>query len=290
MTTPTVPLFDRLPEIYRVRDAEQSPPDQLRAYLGAVEEAFGALHDNIAQLYDDLFIDTCADWVVPYIADLLGTTHLKGEPRTLRADVADTIALRRRKGTLGAIERLAVNLTGWACRAVELRENLGWTQHLNHLRPDAGGVPPLQDARVIALGHRLTPRGGTLPVRDPAALALIGTPFDPYAYTADVKPANDYARHVNLPNLAVFLWRLADYRLRLIQPLAKGATDLGAQPPGLARFAVRLDLHPLDLPIVLFNTSRPGFLQAGTSGVPRRRRRRRRGWAGNARRRSRSGS
>ena len=146
MTVPRVPLFDRLPEIYRVRDAEQSPPDQLRAYLAAVERAFGALHDNIGQLYDDLFIDTCDDWVIPYIADLLGTTHLKGEARTLRADVADTIALRRRKGTLGAIERLAVNLTGWACRAVELRENLSWRQHLNHQRPDAGGVPPYQEA------------------------------------------------------------------------------------------------------------------------------------------------
>ena len=77
-------MFDRLPEIYRVRDAEQSPPDQLRAYLGAVEEAFGALHDNIAQLYDDLFIDTCDDWVIPYLADLLGTTHLKGEPDAAR--------------------------------------------------------------------------------------------------------------------------------------------------------------------------------------------------------------
>jgi hypothetical protein len=266
MSTPTVPLFDRLPEIYRVRDAEQSPPDQLRAYLAAVEAAFGALHDNIAQLYDDLFIDTCDDWVIPYLADLLGTTHLKGETRTLRADVADTIALRRRKGTLGAIERLAVNLTGWACRAVELRENLSWAQHLNHQRPDAGGVPPYQDARLIALGHRLTPRGGTVPVRDPAALALLGTPFDNFAYTADVKPATDFARHINLPNLAVFLWRLVDYRLRLIAPLAKGATDLGPQPTGLARFAVRIDLHPLNIPVLLFNTSRPGFLQPGTSG------------------------
>jgi hypothetical protein len=266
MSTPSVPLFDRLPDIYRVRDAEQSPPDQLRAYLAAVEEAFGALHDNIAQLYDDLFIDTCDDWVIPYLADLLGTTHLKGEVRTLRADVADTIALRRRKGTLGAIERLAVDLTGWACRAVELRENLSWAQHLNHQRPDAGGVPPYQDARLIALGHRLVPRGGTVPVRDPAALALLGTPFDNFAYTADVKPANDYARHINLPNLAVFLWRLVDYRLRLIAPLARGATDLGPQPGNLARFVVRIDLHPLDIPVRLFNTSRPGFLQPGTSG------------------------
>jgi hypothetical protein len=266
MSTPSVPLFDRLPEIYRVRDAEQSPPDQLREYLSAVEEIYGALYENIGQLYDDLFIDTCDDWVIPYIADLLGTTHLKGEPRTLRADVADTIALRRRKGTLGAIERMAVNITGWACRAVELRENLAWAQHLNHQRPDAGGQPPYSDARLIALGHRVTPRGGTAPIRDPAALALLGTPFDNFAYLADFRVANDFARHINLPNVAVFLWRLAAYRLPLIQPLAKGATDLGPQPAGLARFAVRFDLHPLDIPVILFNTSRPGFRQPDATG------------------------
>ena len=263
MSVPTVPLFDRLPEIYRTRDAEQTPANQLRAYLAAVEGAFGAVHDHIAQLYEDLFIDTCDDWVIPYLADLLGTTHLKGDPRTLRADVADTIALRRRKGTLGAIERLAVNLTGWACRAVELRENLGWSQHLNHQRPDAGGEPPYG---LPSLTRFDVPRGGTAPIRDPAALALLGTPFDPLAYTADVKPAVDDTRHINLPNLAVFLWRLAAYRLPRVLPLAKGATDLGVQPPGLARFALRFDLHPLDIPVRLFNTSRPGFLRAATSG------------------------
>jgi hypothetical protein len=261
--TPRVPLFDRLPEIYRVRDAEQAPPDQLKAYLDAIESAFAAVHVNVEQLYQDLFIDTSDDWVVPYLADLLGTTHLKGEPRTLRADVADTIALRRRKGTLGAIERLAANLTGWACRGVELRENLGWSQHLNHQRPDAGGRPPYG---TTSLARFTVPRGGTVPVRDPATLALLGTPFDPFARTADVKPAVDDVVHVNLPNLAIFLWRLAAYRLRLVQPLAKGFTDLGPPDPGLARFAVRLDLHPLDRPVQLFNTHRAGFLRAETSG------------------------
>jgi len=126
MNLPTdqrTPFFERLPEIYRIRDAEQFPPDQLRAYLRAFEHAFGAIHENIEALYHDLFIDTCDDWVIPYLADLLGTTHLQGEARTLRADVADTIALRRRKGTLSVLERLTANLTGWAARAVELREN-----------------------------------------------------------------------------------------------------------------------------------------------------------------------
>ena len=263
MTSPRVPLFERLPEIYRTRDAEQTPAGQLRAFLGALEGPFSALHENIAQLYDDLFIDTCDDWVIPYIADLLGSSHLKGEPRTLRADVADTIALRRRKGTVGAIERLAVNLTGWSCRGVELRENLGWTQHLNHQRPDAGGEPPYADPTLTRFN---VPRGGTAPLRDPAALALLGTPFDPFAYIADVKPPLDGQRHLNLPNLAVFLWRLAAYRLARVPPLAKGRTDLGVVPARRARFVLRFDLHPLDLPVRLFNTGRPGFLRASTSG------------------------
>jgi hypothetical protein len=263
MSTPTVPLFDRLPEIYRTRDAEQSPAYPLRAYLGAIEEAFGALHDDIGRLYDNLFIDTCEDWVVPYLGDLLGTTHLKGEPRTLRADVADTIALRRRKGTLGAIERLAADLTGWACRGVELRENLGWRQHLNHQRPDAGGLPPWGSESITRF---MVPRGGTAPVRDPASLALLGTPFDSFAYTADVKPAVDDVRHVNLPNLAIFLWRLAAWQWPALPPLVKGVTDLGAQPVPLARFVVRLDLHPLDRPVQLFNIARPADLDLGASG------------------------
>lgn len=250
-----VPLYERLPEIYRIKDGDQTPPGQLRAYLAAVETAFSAVHENIEALYDDLFIETCDDWVVPYIGDLLGTTHLKGDPRTLRADVADTIALRRRKGTLEAIERLAANLTGWPCRAVEMFPHLAWAQHLNHQRPDAGGLPPYADS---AMTRFRVPRGGTPPVRDPAMLSLLGTPHDPFAYTADVKRADDGALHVNLPNLAIFLWRLAAYRLPVTRPLARGFTDLGPQPvaANTSRYAVRFDLDPLDRPLRLFNTWR----------------------------------
>jgi len=146
---------------------------------------------------------------------------------------------------------------------VELRENLAWAQHLNHQRPDAGGLPPYGADTITRF---TVPRGGTVPIRDPAALALIGTPFDSFAYTADVKIAVDGAVHMNLPNLAIFLWRLSAYQLSLIRPLVKGVSNLGAPPPGLARFAVRFDLDPLDRPVRLFNTSRPGFREAEASG------------------------
>jgi len=117
-----VPLYERLPEIYRTRDKElRESPEQLKALLALVEAAFGRIHENIEELYHDLFIETSDDWVIPYIGDLLGTSYLSGDPWTLRADVADTIALRRRKGTIGAIELLTYNLTGWGSNCVELR-------------------------------------------------------------------------------------------------------------------------------------------------------------------------
>lgn len=263
-TRKRVPLYERLPEIHRIRDGQQLPPDQLRSFLAVIEDALAPLHESIEALYSDFFIETCDDWVVPYIADLLGTSHLSGPPRTIRADVADTVALRRRKGTRSAIERLAANLTGWPCRAVELFESLAWAQHLNHLRPDAGGPSPLADPD---LDRFAVPRGGTVPVRDPAMLSLLGTPFDPFAYTADVKPADDGAVHVNLPNLAIFLWRLAPYRLPVTRPLVKGVADLGPPAAGLARYIVRLDLDPLDRPVRLFNTWRRPSATAGLTGL-----------------------
>ena len=65
MNNKRVPLYERLPEIYRIKDEEQQPPGQLKSYLALVEEVFGAIHENIESLYHDLFIETCDDWVIP---------------------------------------------------------------------------------------------------------------------------------------------------------------------------------------------------------------------------------
>jgi hypothetical protein len=271
-----VPLYERLPEIYRTKDKELPlVPGQLEDYLALVEEAFGHIHENIEELYHDLFVETGDDWVVPYIGDLLGTSYLKGDPWTVRADVADTIALRRRKGTLGAIELLTFNLTRWGSHCVELRENLAWNQHLNHQRPDAGGLPPHGLPGV----RRQTPiRGGTATLRDPATLALIGGPFDPFAYTADVKPAAFGQIHYNLPDLAIFLWRLAVYRMSVTKPRVKFAGPSGRPLPA-APFVARFCLNPVERPyppslgpyappneekprqpVRLFNTNRFGLI------------------------------
>ncbi len=254
MDKPRVPLYERLPEIYRIKDEEQRPPGQLQSYLALVESVFGAIHENIESLYDDLFIETCDDWVIPYIGDLLGTSRLDGDPWTLRADVADTVALRRRKGTLASIERLTYNLTRWGVHCVELRENLVWNQHLDHQRPDAGGDPPYGLSSVT----RFTPiRGGTVALRDPAMLGLLGTPFDPFAHVADVKPPVFFGDvRYNLPNLAIFLWRLEDYRVRISRPVWREVQATSSISPGGTAHVARFDVHPLGEPVTLFNTYR----------------------------------
>jgi hypothetical protein len=268
-------LYKRLPEIYRIKD-EDLPKNylyadqpvaalQLKSYLAPVEEMFGAIDENIESLYHDLFIETCDEWVIPYIADLLGTTHLSGDAWTLRADVADTIALRRRKGTLGAIELLTFILTKWGVHCIELRENLVWNQHLNHQRPDEGGAPPYSLPKVL----RQTPiRGGTVNLRDPSLISLLETPFDSFAHVADVKPHDIGQIRYNLPNLAIYLWRLKDYRLRVTKPLTRRVAQATGAP-----FVVRVNVNPVPInnlsapyvkaantpagqPVKLFNTNR----------------------------------
>lgn len=243
-----VPLYDRLPEIYRIRDHEKEPREQLKSYLALVEGAFSEIHKNIEALYHDLFIETCDPWVIPYIGDLLGVSHLKGDERTLRADVADAIALRRRKGTLAGIERLVYNLSGWGVHCVELRKNLVWNQHLNHQRPDDGGDPPYRFGPGAKTNFFSPIRGGTVTLRDPAMLSLLNTPFDPFGHITDVKPPARGNVRYNLPNLAIFLWRLKDYRITTAQPLFVKKTTVG----GVRN--LRFHFHPLGEFIRLFNT------------------------------------
>lgn len=250
-----VPLYTRLPEIYRIKDNEIQPVEQLKNYLSVIEEIFGNVHENIEQLYNDFFIETCDDWVIPYIGDLLGNSHLFGDPWTLRADVADTIALRRRKGTIGAIELLTYDLTGWGVHCVELMEKMLWNQHLNHQRPDAGGNPPYGKNSSTTINTVI--RGGTVTLRDPAVLCLLNTPFDSFAHTADLKPQTNSNILYNLPNLAVFLWRLEAYRIEISKPLFNKKFKISSpKTANGAKFVVSFYIHPLGEPVTLFNINR----------------------------------
>src|SRR5205814_3920156 len=123
-------LYQLLPAVYRLRDADRGYP--LRGLLQVISEQVNIVDADIAQLYENWFIETCQDWVVPYVGDLIGyiPSFDIGEPqgpqrsRALvrerilipRREVANTIRFRRRKGTVSILEDLALAVAGWPAR------------------------------------------------------------------------------------------------------------------------------------------------------------------------------
>ncbi len=224
MNTTAERLYELLPAIHRIRDAEQGYP--LRELLSLIAEQVAAMEENLEQLYDDQFIETCAPWVAPYIGDLIGYRSLHGVAPSVaspRADVANTIRYRRRKGTAAMLEQLARDVTGWPARAVEFFQLLGWTQYMNHLRTSAHYSPDLRHWEQLHW-------------RD--------TAFDTIAHTVDVRHISSGAARHNIPNIGLYLWRVRAFPLTrspaVIDP------DIGA--------GLRFRFNPLGTDMALYNT------------------------------------
>jgi len=249
MKIPSDRLYELLPVIYRLRDAEHGYP--LRALLGVITEQVNLVEDDIRQLYENWFIETCQDWVVPYIGELIGyqLVHEAGEPGDVssvqglarnkilipRRDVADTIFNRRRKGTLALLEELAADVTGWPTRAVEYFKLLARSQNSSHLHPD---------------------RAQTVNLRDGDALDLLEGPFDKIAHTVDVRRINSLratGRH-NIPNVGLFVWRLKPYSVsKLRSGMASETPAFCVEEVGLQNY----NFSVLGNDVQLYNNPQP---------------------------------
>jgi hypothetical protein len=188
-------LYALLPAIYRIRDAELASHipgsggiGPLRALFDILAGPIDALDEGLDQFYDDQFIETCDGTVVPYIGDLIDFRPLLDigtGSGSARAEVAHTIAYRRRKGTLSVLERLARDVTRWDARAVEFFQLIATTQYVNHVRRDHLAWPSL---------HRWEP------------LEQVGRAFDALPRTVDVRRIASGRGRYNIPNIGLFLW------------------------------------------------------------------------------------
>jgi hypothetical protein len=234
-------LFALLPALYRLRDAQlaQSQPlltaaesaqlanlqalapplsaDQqqlfdeltakaargpLQSLLMLIDEQFELLADDLAQRYDDQFIETCASWVIPYIGDLIGYQLVNGIAPAVaspRAEVADTVQFRRRKGTILVLEQLARDVTGWGAHAVEFFKYLAGSQYVKHVRPENHYAPDLR---------RWQPQ-----------LYMDGA-FDRTAHQVDVRRISSNRGRYNVQNVGVFLWSLNSYEVTRVPATA----------------------------------------------------------------------
>lgn len=210
-------LYELLPALYRRRDAEEG--FALRALLAVVEEQRALVRESVRGQYADWFVETCQDWVLPYIGALVGYEALPGYEEALarggeeatrlaavvapRRDVARTLASRRRKGTLAVLEELARDVADWPARAVEFRTTLGHDQPVRRY----SAYPRDIEDRLHS--------GGLADLRRGDELDLVDGPFDRLSHTADVRRIESAhsSGHEGVAGVGLFVWRLGAHPL-----------------------------------------------------------------------------
>jgi hypothetical protein len=203
--------------------------------MAVLEESSSQLHDDVGRLYLNWFIETCQEWVVPYIGDLIGMARLKAtNPRayTLRPYVANAIALRRRKGTPAALEQVAQDVTGWHASVLEMFQRVSTTQHIQHPRLHSVRTPSLGKAEEMDRLHGPFERAcHTLDVRGQSRAPLSqALPSGGQTEVVQVLSQPDRGRY-NLQTVSLFLWRLRAWPVTLAPAVPHTPTASGGGVP-----------------------------------------------------------
>jgi hypothetical protein len=221
-------LWGLIPEVYRADDAEGLDGDgPLREIVNRIGAQATIVRRSMDRLWDDQSIETSDDWVIPYIGDLLATNLVAPMgSRAQRLDVAKTVYYRRRKGTLGILEEIANDVTGWDARVVEFFRRLERTRHnldppigwpADSARPD--DAVKLQTTEGLVGSLTRTPMGGFADLRSTYGATRANSAFDEYFHTADVRAGGETTGWYGIPRLGVFLWRLRSFEVMGATPV-----------------------------------------------------------------------
>ncbi|MDT7543558.1 MAG: hypothetical protein QOE33_3462 [Acidobacteriota bacterium] len=215
-------LWQLLPAIYRTEDTDRFDKNgPLRELVNRIGAQVAVVRRSVDRLWEDQSVETCDDWAIPYIAQLLATNLVASlDARGQRLDVAKTIYYRRRKGTVAVLEEIAHDITGWDARVVEFFRRMGRTRH--GLDPEIGLPSETDDPtgnRALQLAEGLvgpltkTHIGGWADLRNVYGASRTATAFDEFYHTADFRRGRGRAGWHNVPRLGVFLWRLRSFPL-----------------------------------------------------------------------------
>jgi hypothetical protein len=234
--TPLPSLYSLLPAVFRNRDLAQGGP--LQALFAALESQSSLVEENLRQLYDDQFIETCAPWVIPYLGRLIGfdPIYTQGvDGLDSRAEVANTIGYRRRKGTLLALQQVATDVSARPVIAVEEFRRVQTTVSMRHVQPavhttlnlrsrreEVRRYGPFETAQHTVDIRSITPRVREQkePETTPLAVSLHG------------------GGRYHVPNVALWMWRYRSFPI------------LGA--PAVSQGDGHYFFHPLGVEMALF--------------------------------------
>jgi hypothetical protein len=200
-------LYKLLPAVYRGRDGK----GELERFVALFADELARMRARLDQQWRDQYIESCQDWVIPYLAELVGTEVLFGDAARNRLDVQNTMRWRRRKGTLAGLGEIAAGIGGGGALAAEMLERTAWVANLVHLKRAAVFAPQL---------------------RDGDAVAALGTPFSRARALVDLRAGSQRAGWHGPRKLGVFEWALLSYPVRHAVPAALGGGRYQFAPLG----------------------------------------------------------
>jgi hypothetical protein len=151
-------LYEVLPALYRTRDLghggpeplkDAAPPgtEELRKFLRVLAAPLAEVRQSVDELHADLFVDSCQDAILPYLAEMIGMRLVFPDADANRRDVRGTVGWRRRKGTPLMLQEMASALAAQIVVTHEGWKRLALTQHLARLRPERV-IPALVDPAI----------------------------------------------------------------------------------------------------------------------------------------------
>lgn len=223
-------LWSLLPQIYQTSDttnafdpSDPNPPNgPLRELVNRISATAATLRRSIDRMWEDQSIESCDDWVIPYIGAQVAANLVSSlDARSRRLAVFKTIYYRQRKGTLPILEQIAAETTGWDVRVVELYRRMGRAHH----GLDPAFKSPLERSAGLIGANTGTPAGGYADLRNDYGASRARTAFDEFSYTADVRLGQGKRGWYNIPQLGIFLWPLQSVMVGGVTPVAAAGVD-----------------------------------------------------------------
>jgi hypothetical protein len=197
-------LYSLLPAIYKEYDAKEN--NILQEFLKIIACPAAALRRDIDGLLNDFFINSCEDWVIPYIGDLIAAKFVPNSSLNSRLDVQNTIHWRKLKGTRIGLEDLIRNTINSnatvkeAFRFCSSNPHLGFSKNIANVIDRSNG----SSSNFVNL-------------HDQSSLNDIDSENDTISHLIDVREPSHANGWYNIKNLMLFLPQLNVYHLSQVE-------------------------------------------------------------------------
>lgn len=202
-------LWSMIPAYYRDVDGENAPPGTLRALVEVISEQAAVLRRSQDRVWEDQFVERADDWAIAYLGDLVATRMVSALlPRSQRIDVAKTVYYRRRAGTLRVLEELISDIADWEGVVREGFRRLARAPH---------GLDPVASAARSGAWSG-TPPGALPDLRQPLGAEWLGSAFDEYHHTPDLRRPRGRDGRYGISRLVFHLYRIPALSVEGVAP------------------------------------------------------------------------